>query len=131
MGMDFVFLCLDTGEAKNAIIGHLESADTPFVDVGIGVQLVDDSLLGIVRTTFSSPEKRDHIRENKRISFEISGANNEYETNIQVADLNALNAALAVIRWKKYFGFYLDLEGEHHCTYTIDGNHLLSEDKSK
>lgn len=130
-GMDFVFLCLDTGEAKNAIIRHLESAGIPFVDVGIGVQLVDDSLLGIVRTTFSSPEKRDHIRENKRISFEISGVNNEYETNIQVADLNALNAALAVIRWKKYFGFYLDLEGEHHCTYTIDGNHLLSEDKNK
>lgn len=41
---------------------------------------------------------------------------------------NALNAAMAVIRWKKLCGFYLDLEGEHHSVYVIDGNHLLNED---
>ena len=49
--------------------------------------------------------------------------------NIQVADLNALNACLAVIRWKKLFGFYRDLEREHHTLYTVDGNHLLNEDQ--
>jgi hypothetical protein len=43
-------------------------------------------------------------------------------------DLNALNACLAVIRWKRLYGFYRDLEGEHHSLYTIDGNHLLNED---
>ena len=37
--------------------------------------------------------------------------------------------ALAVIKWKKLFGFYLDLDDEHHCTYTLDGNMLLNEDK--
>ena len=44
--------------------------------------------------------------------------------------IDALNAALAVIKWKKLFGFYLDLDDEHHCTYTLDGNMLLNEDKS-
>ena len=38
--------------------------------------------------------------------------------------LNALNAALAVIRWKKHRGFYLDLGREDRSTYTIDGNHM-------
>ena len=51
-----------------------------------------------------------------------------YASNIQVADLNMLNAALAVIKWKKLRGFYRDLEGEHHCTYTTDGNMLLNGD---
>jgi hypothetical protein len=41
--------------------------------------------------------------------------------------LNALNAALAVIKWKKLMGFYQDLDFEHHCTYTIGGNMLRNE----
>ena len=46
----------------------------------------------------------------------------------QVADLNALNAVLAVVKWKKIRGFYRDLEREHHCTYTTDGNMLITGD---
>lgn len=30
----------------------------------------------------------------------------DYSSNIQVADLNALNALLAVIAWKRYLGYY-------------------------
>jgi hypothetical protein len=52
----------------------------------------------------------------------------EYSTNIQIAELNALNAALAVIKWKKLAGFYQDLDFEHHCSYTIGGNMLRNED---
>ncbi len=52
-----------------------------------------------------------------------------YDTNIQIADLNALNAALAVIKWKKLCGFYLDLDQEHHSTYTLDGNAMDNEER--
>lgn len=45
----------------------------------------------------------------------------------ELTPLNALNAALAVVRWKKVFGFYRDYEGEHHATYTIDTAMLLNE----
>ena len=54
-----------------------------------------------------------------------------YARNIQIADLNALNAILAVIKWKKLFGFYVDLEREHHSTYTINGNVLMNEDSGE
>jgi hypothetical protein len=27
------------------------------------------------------------------------------------------------------FGFYIDLEKEHHSTYSIDGNEMTNEDK--
>jgi hypothetical protein len=78
--------------------------------------------------TTSTPTKRDHVHRG-RISF--AAANDEddlYRSNIQVADLNALNATLAVVKWKKIRGFYRDLEGEHHCTYTTDGNVIINGD---
>jgi len=127
--MDFVFLCLDSGPARRLIIDTLEAAGIGFIDVGMGIYLADESLGGIVRVTTSTPEQRDHVRGNGRISFGESGGNNEYSTNIQIAELNALNAALAVIKWKKLRGFYSDLEKEHHTTYTIDGNMLINDDR--
>ena len=42
--------------------------------------------------------------------------------------LNALNAALAVVRWKRLRGVYADLEREHHAIYEVDGNTLLNEE---
>jgi len=126
-GMDFVFLCLDSGENKQLIIEKLDEWGKPFVDVGMGVNIVDDSLRGILRVTSSTIKKRDHIK--KRISFSDNGGNNDYSRNIQIADLNALNAALAVIKWKKICGFYQDLENEHFSAYTINGNSLINEDQ--
>ena len=129
-GMDFVFLCLDRGGAKRLIVKKLEEFSIPFVDVGIGIYMTDDSLAGILRVTSSTPKQCKHVWGKNRIPFLDSDGNNEYDRNIQIADLNALNAALAVIKWKKLFGFYIDLEHEHHSTYTIDGNALSNEDKS-
>ncbi|WP_338276912.1 ThiF family adenylyltransferase [Corallococcus caeni] len=126
-GVSFAFVCVDAGPSKRVIVGRLEALDVPFVDVGMGLELVDGSLGGILRVTASTPRKRDHVHKG-RISFEGGGVDDLYSSNIQVADLNALNAALAVIKWKKLRGFYRDLEREHHSTYTTDGNMLLNSD---
>jgi len=128
--MNFVFLCLDSGEARQRIVEKLEEFSIRFIDVGMGVEESNGSLCGILRISTSTPEKREHVWVNKRIPFSEDGGNNEYNLNIQIADLNALNAALAVIKWKKMFGFYHDLEKEHFSAYTIDGNDLMNEEKS-
>ncbi|MEC4813349.1 MAG: ThiF family adenylyltransferase [Scytonema sp. PMC 1069.18] len=127
--MNFVFLCLDKGGAKRLIVEKLEEFGIPFIDVGIGLNLVDDALLGVMRVTTSTVEQRDRVSDKSRIPFSDGDDNNEYSRNIQIADLNALNAALAVVKWKKLCGFYVDLEKEHHSTYTIDGNMLTNEDQ--
>lgn len=127
--MDFVFLCLDRGKAKKPIVERLEEFGTSFIDVGMGVQSVGDSLLGILRTTTSTAKQREDVPFKGRIPFSDGDGDNEYSRNIQIADLNALNAALAVVKWKKLYGFYLDLEREHFSTYTIDGNALINEDR--
>lgn len=126
--MTSVFICLDKGSPKTAIVESLESRGVPFVDVGMGIELDDNQELGgILRVTASTASMRDHVRAKNRISFFDTG-DDDYDRNIQVADLNGLNAALAVIKWKKIFGFYRDLEREHFTTYTVDGNHVLNED---
>ena len=122
-GVTFAFLCMDAGEAKRLIVRKLEEIGAAFVDVGMGLELDDGSLGGILRVTASTPEKRDHVHQG-RIPFAGGGKDDIYASNIQVADLNALNAVLAVVKWKKIRGFYRDLEREHHCTYTTDGNTL-------
>lgn len=125
-GATFVFLCLDGGAAKKLVVDWLEARDIPFVDAGMGLELVEGSLGGILRVTASTPGKRDHVKG--RISFAAGGGDDLYASNIQVADLNALNATLAVIKWKKIRGFYRDLEREHQCTYTTDGNMIVNGD---
>lgn len=126
--MSFVFLCIDSGESKRLIVQRLEEFGVPFIDVGMGVQVSDEALGGIVRVTTSTPEKRDHFRQ--RVSLADRVGNNEYDRNIQVADLNALNAALAVMKWKKIAGFYRDMKSEHHSQFTIDGSLLINEDRA-
>lgn len=126
-GMDFSFVCMDNGGAKKVIVEKLETLNIPFTDVGMGIQLTGDALGGIVRVTTSTARKRDHFR--KRVSFGDAAGDNDYDRNIQIAELNALNAALAVLKWKKLFGFYRDLKEEHHSQFSIDGNLLLNEDR--
>jgi hypothetical protein len=126
--MSFVFLCLDRGGDKQLIVERLEEWGLPFIDVGMGVDMAGESLRGILRVTTSTGQKRDHLR--KRVPFSEGGAENDYSRNIQIADLNALNAALAVIKWKKLCGFYQDLEREHCSAYTINGNTIANEDQA-
>ncbi len=128
LGFDFVFLCLDNGPAKKLIVDRLNTGALSFIDVGIGVEMVPESLAlwAICRVTTSTPNKRDHFSQ--RVSFADNDSDNPYDKNIQVADLNALNAALAVIKWKKLCGFYQDLEKEHNTTYTTCSNLLTSDD---
>ena len=127
-GMTFVFIAVDHAPSKKPIIAGLEERRIPFVDVGMGLHAVDGRLTGVVRATASTSAQRAHVYEGARISFSDADVDNDYSTNIQIAELNALNAALAVIWWKKHRGVYADLEHEHHMTYSIDGNHLLNED---
>jgi hypothetical protein len=74
-------------------------------------------------------EDKGFIRGQPRVSFEDSPGADDYNRNIQIAETNALNAALAVIKWKELFGFYRDLKSEHHSQFTIDTNLLLNEDR--
>jgi hypothetical protein len=62
-----------------------------------------------------------------------AGSNPDTSTNAfdQIGCQNALNAALAVIKWKKLCGYMDDVTKEHYCAYTIRSNQLISEDTNE
>lgn len=124
--MTYVFVCVDSGPEKKLIVDKLGEFGIPFIDVGMGLYAKNEKLGGILQVVTSTPENREKARA--RISFAAGDENNEYDKNIQIADLNALNAVLAVIRWKKMREFYFDNKHERYNTYTIGGNLLLNED---
>ncbi len=123
-GMSYVFICIDKGKEKKKLIQMMVSMALPLLDVGMGVEVVEDRLIGILRVTTGNPGKYDHLPQ--RISFGEDDQN-DY-ANIQIADMNALNAILAVIKWKKLSSFYDDQKKEYHSTYTINTSQLLHGD---
>ncbi len=123
--MDYVFVCVDRNAARKMITDYLAIIGIPFSDVGLGVNVVDDKLTGAVRVTSATRDKNDHLP--LRIFSEDSD-HNEYATNIQIAELNALNAIFAILKWKKMSGVYVDLENEHHSSYAISTSKIFNED---
>lgn len=123
--LDFIFLCIDKGSAKKVIIDFLISKKIPFIDVGLDVTMAGQSLLGTVRSTLVTDQMTDHIQS--RITLTDRDAD-KYASNIQIADLNALNAIMAVIKWKKYVQFYQDEEGEFSAFYSTNVNEMFNED---
>lgn len=125
--VDFVFLCVDTGLSRKVISTFLRDRDIPFVDVGMDLQMIFEAnqLIGTCRTTLVTQGKADHFDD-----YAPQGTDTDedlYRSNIQVADMNALNAALAVVKWKQFCEFYRDQFEVHHSTFSID-SHSLTRD---
>lgn len=124
-GFSFVFISVDKNEARFNITKGLLAMGVTFIDVGLGVNKIEDSLNGAIRVTVGTKTKNNHL--DLRIgSHEFE--ENEYANNIQIADLNCLNAMFAILKWKKLSGFYQDIKDEHNNLFFINTNKLLNED---
>ena len=126
--MDFVFVAVDERCSRRLVVEKLEEFGVPFIDVGMGVLEEAGALFGQLRVTASTDQSREQVHS--RLQLSGNDREDDYSRNIQIADLNALSAALAVIKWKKLLGFYVDIEKEHSTLYQIDGNCLINEDKA-
>ncbi len=122
--MSFVFLSADNNKARYMIAMYLRNKGIPFIDVGLGVQEVDGCITGLIRVSTVTNEYNEHLSE---VIPKEATENNDYVTNIQIAELNALNATLAVLRWKRLFGFYADLASEHNSVYSLNTNKIIND----
>lgn len=122
---NFVFICIDSGECKRIIVDRLVEKKIPFVDSGIGI-IKKETLNGQVRVSLFSESNYEDIP--KYIDFSIDGEG-VYNTNIQIAEVNSLNAVLAILKWKQYFGIYSDIEKNRQDIYSIETGEFAHEDK--
>jgi len=112
-GVSFAFVCVDKGTARSEIFDLLIKLRIPFIDCGLGLNRKQGPLAGTLRVTYYPPDRANEIRA-LRQAEEVDDADDIYRKNVQLAELNALNAAVALIRFKQVRGFYLDeAEAQH------------------
>ena len=120
---DTVFVCVDGGKIKRLILDTCLPNGILVIDCGMDVKRaeVDRLLLATIRVTAFPDGVGDHAKT--CIDLE-DGGDDEYQRNAQMAELNALNAALAVIKWKKLRGIYRDDEGELNSEFILDWHRI-------
>jgi len=107
-GVTFAFVCVDKGSSRAEVFAMLIAKGVPFIDVGMGPSLSKEGpIKGMLRTTYYPPDKAVELRAAGHAEMQ-DAPEGIYRTNIQIAELNALNAAIAVVRFKQLRGFYVD-----------------------
>lgn len=125
-GVTFAFVSVDKGSARGGIIDALMAKKIPFIDVGMGLNRKHGALNGMVRVTYFSAADARIVRD-KRLVELTDQPDDVYRANIQIAELNALNACLAVIRFKQLRGFYLEEAPFYNLLFGIGDMKIASE----
>lgn len=126
-GVTFVFVCVDKGSSRKRILDLLISKNIPFIDVGMGLNRKPGPISGTIRTTYFPKDEGSTVRGKSYVP-EADPSDDVYKTNIQIAELNALNAALAVLRFKQIRGFYVGPTSTNQLLFTLDNLSLLEPD---
>ena len=131
-GVTFAFVCVDKGSSRAGILDLLISKSIPFIDVGMGLNRKNGVLNGMLRTTYYSAEHGQKVRD-KGLAELADRPEDLYRANIQISELNGLNACLAVLRFKQLRGFYFEEFPYYNllfeiCDLKIVGESKLNED---
>jgi hypothetical protein len=107
-GVTFAFVCVGKGAARAEIFRALMDRNIPFIDVGMGLKRKDQGLGGMVRVTYFPSEHSEEVMRKSHAPLQ-DDPDDLYGAKVQIGELNALNAALAVTRYKQLRGFYKDV----------------------
>lgn len=129
-GVTFAFVCVDKGSARSEIFEILLSKKIPFIDVGMGLSRKKGVLNGMLRTTYFSSQDGRKIFE-KGLAKVADDGDDLYKTNIQIGELNALNACLAVIRFKQVRGFYFEENPVYNLLFEVGDFKIVEESELK
>ena len=119
----FAFVCIDDGESRGVICEMLKRLGVPFIDVGMGIEKEAGALDGLIRTTLFTPETAENAL--KEVPLDHHEGEDAYRTYVQISELNALNAALAVIRYKQFRGFYANDAQYYHSLVSLGSSNWV------
>jgi molybdopterin/thiamine biosynthesis adenylyltransferase len=125
-GVTFAFVCVDKGSSRAAIFDVLIAKGIPFIDVGMGLDRTQGTINGLIRTIYYPPSQAAAMRDS-RLSPLTDNPDDIYRTNVQIAELNALNASLAIIRFKQVREFYVDELTMNYLLFGIGDLKLAGE----
>ncbi|MBY3087981.1 ThiF family adenylyltransferase [Rhizobium laguerreae] len=125
-GVTFAFVCVDSGTARAEIFDLLIRLGIPFIDVGMGLVRQNGALAGMIRTTVLKPENAEEVRAKQLVPLS-DPPGHEYRANIQIAELNAMNASIAVLAYKQHCGFYAQALPPYNILMNTTLPHLFVE----
>lgn len=125
-GVTFAFVCVDKGSARAGIFDVLIAKKIPFIDVGMGLNRSRGALNGLLRVTYFSATDAQAVRDKQLVDLS-DRPDDVYHANIQIGELNALNACLAVVRFKQLRGFYLEEAPVYNLLFGIGDMKIVSE----
>ena len=107
--IDYAFVCIDQltdrdSPRQDVVYAALSEAAIPFIDSGVSITVEDTSISGAVTTSAyaaGSLEWKDAIPNAK------AEGNAPGYRNVQLPEVNALAAALAVMEWRRQTGQYV------------------------
>jgi hypothetical protein len=125
-GVTFAFVCVDKGSSRAQIFDLLVEKGIPYIDVGMGLDRKRGPINGMLRTTLFPAERAREVRE-RQFAPESDRPDDIYRTNIQISELNALNASLAVIRFKQLRGFYVEQDAYMNMLFDVADGKTVAE----
>jgi hypothetical protein len=118
-GVTFAFVCVDKGSARAGITELLIKMNIPFIDVGMGLSRDKGPISGMLRTSYFPQGSTIDMLAKKTVPL-CDLPDDIYHNNIQISELNALNACLAVIKYKQIRNFYNDDSAYQQILFILD-----------
>ena len=116
-----MFIAVDKVRTRAGLCEALENAGIAFVDVGMGLERRKGRVRGSCQVFFSGA---DAGRWRKAIPTVEGDGQDDYRA-LQLADLGALSAALAVGVWRRHIGQYQEETKDWLTRYVIEDNEIL------
>ena len=126
VGVTFAFVCVDKGSARSEIFDLLIRLNIPFIDLGMGLDRKQGALSGTLRATYYSAAMASQVRD-MQLAEMSDHPEDLYRTTVQISELNALNACLAIIRYKQLRGFYVDDCAAYHLLMGVESLRTFAE----
>ena len=98
--IDFAFVSLDNFKARSSITTVLMSSNIPFIVVGMSMDFQNNNKDTYFASCTTSIYVEGEVYENEKDSVDA------YKQNIQIYEMNSLNANIAIIMFKKWSKFY-------------------------
>ena len=131
--LDFAFVCIDQKKdsdspRQDVVYEALSEAAIPFIDSGVSITLEGARVRGAVTTSFyaaGSEEWRQAI-PNARVEGNVPGYR-----NVQLPEVNALAASLAVMEWRRRTEQYVSESASLLHKFRLENPRIVRVDDSR
>jgi hypothetical protein len=113
---------------QDVVYEALSEAEIPFVDSGVSITLENETVRGAVTTSFyaEGSEAWQEAIPNAKVAGNLPGYR-----NVQLPEVNALAASLAVMEWRRRTEQYVSASASFLHKFRLETPHIVRIDDSR